>query len=270
MRLINTHSLILRMTLRMILCVISLVICTHNSSAKPVEKMAEELARLRSEVEESSRVLEQIRDDQQARLRALINQKLALSTELQRARLRAGQLRDELNRHKREVRALGEHQRAFSEPLVHWLDALIQGVNRRIPYKEAERRDELVKLRADLRSNALLPAKALTRTWSWVEDELRLTRQSSLDSQVITIESKEVLAKVARIGMVAIYCQTPAGRYGVYDQRRGVWTLYPSESPAHQALHITFERFESRQRVGLFTLPFAFSSADHAQGVSVQ
>ena len=248
----------------------SLLLFVAEGAGKPVSKMAEELARLRSEVEESSLILEQMRDEQQAQLRALTNQKLALSTELQRARLRAGQLRDELARYKREIRELGENQKAFSEPLSQWLEALIAGVDQRIPFKRIERKAELVKLRDDLKSDALMPAKALTRAWSWIEDELRLTRQSSLDTQVIKIGDEEVLAKVARIGMVAIYCQTPGGRYGAFDLKSEAWHLYPSESRAHIALDDLFQRFESRQRVGLFTLPYAFTRASSSKEVTVQ
>ena len=145
-------------------------------------------------------------------------------------------------------------------PLTAWLKALEAEAQALLPYRKKGRVKEFQRLGEQLRSDLLLPTQALTRAWSWVEDELKLSRESSMDRMIITLEGEEVLADVIRVGMVLMLCRTPQGQYGISEPPTASrpswgWRLLGAESPEREASRRMFERFEQKVTQGFFWVP---------------
>ena len=223
-----------------------------------LDQQAAELAQLRADVEQLHLDLEQMRQDTQAKIRALASQKAGLSAEVQRARIRVEQLNIEKSKKQEVIRRASAQQTALKPPLINWVKQLELWTQDHLPYRQEGRLKEIQKLKKQLESDLILPSRALTQVWSWVEDEIKLSRESTLDRTIITLEGKDVLVDLVRIGMVMMLCRTPQGQYGIsYSQspKQWDWTLFEPDSFEFNAARNLFERFEQKIHLGFFWLP---------------
>ena len=100
------------------------------------------------------------------------------------------------------------------------------------------------------------PQRAAAQTWQFVEDELRLTRESAMDRQVVPFEGSEHLAEVARIGMIAMYFRTGEGQVGRAVLRDGQWAFEAFASAADiERVDNVFDALTKQIRQGWFELP---------------
>lgn len=255
-------------------CLLSLLFASPHlyaqdapSTSRSLEKQASELAKLRAEVEQLHLDLEQMRQETQTEVRALASQKASLSAEIQRARIRGETLKAEKVKKQEFIRKASQKQAALKAPLLKWIQDLKAWTQDHLPYRQEGRTQELDRLIKRLESNLLLPSTALVQVWSWVEDEIKLSKESTMDRVIIRLDQGEVLVDLIRIGMVMMFCRTPQGEYGMSSfspvKKKWVWTLFSPLSPEAQIAQTAFERFEKKVRLGFFWLPSSllFSSA---------
>lgn len=230
-----------------------------TSAEPPLEEMAAELARLRAEVETLSENISDHKATTNAEIRALSAQKVSLEAEIQRETLRARQLAQTLKNVQEKIRLASATQAELQPAVEQAIEQVRAVVLAGLPFKQAERLEELDKLTRDLKNNVLTPSGAVARLWSRVEDEIRLTRENGLYQQLVALEGTEVLADVARVGMMMLYFKTPDNRYGYTYRDKDLWKyrlLPDAEQPQAKAL---FDALEQRVRVGFFELPNALS-----------
>ncbi|MEM7053981.1 MAG: DUF3450 family protein [Pseudomonadota bacterium] len=125
-----------------------------------------------------------------------------------------------------------------------------------LPFKVDERLDALAEIRNQLESGALAPPRVINRLWSFYEDELRLTRENALYSQIIPLEGDRVLADVAKLGTVAMYFQTRDDRVGQAVRSGGDWRFVTVEGRIdQQQIETLFDSLQKQIRTGYFELP---------------
>ena len=96
----------------------------------------------------------------------------------------------------------------------------------------------------------------INRLWSFYEDELRLTRENALYSQIIPLEGDRVLADVAKLGTVALYFQTRDERVGQAVRNGNNWQFIAIEDRAdQQQIEVLFDSLQKQIRTGYFELP---------------
>ncbi|MBN2531087.1 MAG: DUF3450 family protein [Deltaproteobacteria bacterium] len=226
--------------------------------ASSTMKMAERLATLRKEVDGLSGELEERKEEVKGRIRSYATQKAELEAEIQRAKMRLAQLRES---HSKRVEQLSEEdtQIAVLTPAVlESIGILKNKVASGIPFKRDERIAQLDRLIRQIDDKLLHPVNAFARLWDQTEDEFRLARESGMYKQVISLDGKEVLADVVRIGMVAMYVQTKDGKVGKSVHRNGEWhfeTIRNTEQ--RRQVLVLFDSFKKQIRTGLFVLPNA-------------
>jgi hypothetical protein len=231
---------------------------TPLAHADEVSNLATRLAELRSEVESLSDQLAAHKNDQQEQVRSFGRQKSELELEIQREHTRVEKLRQAIsqkrtatNQQKAENQSLGP---AFEKQLAS-VRGYVQGT---LPFRIKERLSELDKIEEQFKSGLLPPQRALNRLWGFVEDELRMTRESGLFSQPVEVAGKEQLADVIRVGMVTMYYRTPEGDVGHSVNGGDAWTFQPIQDEAGQKqVRELFETFKKQIRVGYFELPNA-------------
>ncbi len=223
--------------------------------------LAGELARLRSEVEGLAEQLDAEREAQRSRLRSLATRKADLEMELQREQMRLDQLRQARTRQRSRVEQTEQRKEALRPAVLAAIAAVRRAVRAGLPFEVHQRVAELDQLERQLAQGALTTPTALTRLWGKVEDELRLARENGLYRQVIPIGHEEVLAEVARVGMVLLYFRTRDGRIGRALQTADGWTfeVLHREDDQRRVLAL-FDAFKKRIRSGLFMLPVALPS----------
>lgn len=172
-----------------------------------LEDRAERLAELRTEVSMLAADVDAERAAVRGRLRALDAERAELQGQIRREELRSTELSAALAE-RRDALAL---QDATADDLVPALREALTGLRQRVsqglPYRTDERVAAVDALSVQLDSGELRPEKAVGRVWQLIEDELRLTRETAMDRQVIAVGEHERLVDVARVGMVALYAR---------------------------------------------------------------
>jgi hypothetical protein len=230
-------------------------------SADAEQGMAERLAALRSEVESLSAQLSEQAQDRQDRIRSLARQKAELEVELQRERTRLQKVRLSLSERKKQI-AEELAQGAELLPLFERQLAEVRShVSKALPFRTSERLAELDKLQDQQRSGLVSPERALMRLWSFLEDEFRMTRESGLFRQTVSLDGVEQLADVIRVGTVALYYRTGDDRVGFARREGEGWAYAEVKSKEERRMVLDlFESFRKQIRVGYFELPNALSS----------
>ncbi len=242
----------------------ALVVLASPTMADQVTKLAQELAQLRSEVETLSHDLSSKQSDLQNDLKSYARQKAELEAELQREKIRLQKIQAAVVERKGLIDAQTEQDQKL-RPSVELATTQIRTyVEASLPFRKAERLAELEKIGEQYKSGLLTPDRALARLWAFMEDEFRLTSESGVFRQTVSVDGKDRLADVVRLGMVSLYYKTGQGEYGFVAQENGNWSYKSLEGAKNAALiENLFESFSKQIRVGYFEVPLAL-----AQGVN--
>jgi hypothetical protein len=235
---------------------ISLVLAAPVYAQESLDNLAEELVRLRGDVESLNSELNSLSDQHRAEMNALAAQRGDLQATLRREELRIRQLEQDLadNRERASEAGLaGEALIPVAQSVIADLEASIQAG---LPFKVDERLDALDEIRTQLESGTQAPPRIMNRLWSFYEDELRLTRENGLYSQVIPLGNGRVLADVAKLGSVAMYFQTRDGRMGQVVRQGADWRYEEIESGVERnQIAQLFDSLQKQIRSGFFILP---------------
>lgn len=226
------------------------------AAADGVSGLAEKLASLRGEVEQLSSNLArkdaEIRDE----LKALSRQKTELELELKREQTRIQKVQLSVKERRDRISEEKGQDEEMAPLFDDALDDVRKYVERSLPFRTKERRAELDKIAEQHKQGLLSSSKALSRLWTFVEDEFRLTRESGLYKQAVEIDGQEHLAEVTRIGMVLLYFQVDGQTVGQAVRVGDDWEFRTIDTPEHKKLvGELFESFKKQIRVGLFRLP---------------
>lgn len=226
-------------------------------AAPAVDRRAEELARLRREVESLSTEVGLAKEELRSRLRTIEGQRSEVDVQLRREDLRLAQLEGEAQARRDQSAQRREQHEALAPTVIEAVAAVRDTVARSLPYRQTERLAELDTLKRQLVEGLIGPEAAAARLWAFVEDELRLTRENGLDRQVIVLGSgEEVLADVAHLGMAALYYRSDGGQYGVAVAGTDGWSWRAAGSrDEEKAIEALFGRLQHGVRSGAFSLP---------------
>jgi hypothetical protein len=109
----------------------------------------------------------------------------------------------------------------------------------------------LEELEALIVSNTISSERALNKIWSFVEDEISLTKTNTIHKQTIEIEGEEKLVDVAKIGMVMLFFQTAEDRVGYLEESE---FRYASKEEEKLILGL-FDSIKKGIRAGYFQIP---------------
>jgi hypothetical protein len=228
-----------------------------TASAADPEELAKRLSALRTDIEELSETLDLEREELRGELRALELRKTELEARIRQEEARVEELERAVER-QREVLAADEvADEALTPVLLEALDTLEAAIGGGLPYRLDERRAELVQLRKQVEDRTLDPRRGLSRVWQFVEDELRLTRENTVDRQELTLPDGRRLVQVARLGMVGMFWRSDDGQYGMAVREDAGWgwqTL--TDEVAIEQVDGLFEALRKQIRVGWHELPW--------------
>ncbi|MEC9465864.1 MAG: DUF3450 family protein, partial [Myxococcota bacterium] len=189
--------------------------------SSPASQLATELTRLRSEVDDVTRSIEQQSDETRQRLRRLRTQETDLSLDLQRERGRLEQSRALMAQRRERIDQAGRDNQDLLPAVRAALAALRNQVATDLPFRKADRLRAVDELDSAIKEGLLTPAKALSRYWALAEDEIRLGREKSMHKQTIDLEGAKVLADVIHLGRVRLFFRSPDNRYGEAIKKAG-------------------------------------------------
>lgn len=229
-----------------------------SAHATEAEELATRLSALRTEVEGLEETLDLEREELRGELRALELRKTELEARIRQEETRMAELERAVER-QREVLASDEVADEHLTPvLLEGIATLEQSIASGLPYRLAERQAGLEDLRQQIEAKTLDPRRAMSRVWQFVEDELRLSRENTVDRQELALPDGNRLVEVARLGMIGMFWRSDDGRYGMAERSAAGWTWREvTDADAIAQLEDLFDALKKQIRVGWFDLPWA-------------
>lgn len=248
---------------------LALLVAAAPAAADSVSGLAEKLSSLRGEVEELSSSLARKDADIRDQLKALSRQKTELELEVKKEQTRIQKVHLSINDRRKRVSEEQGHDAEMAPLFKESLEDVRTYVRGSLPFRTTERLAELDKIAEQHEQGLLSASKALSRLWTFVEDEFRLTRESGLYKQAVEVNGQEHLAEVTRIGMVLLYFQVDDKLVGQAQREGDTWKFVSIDDPDQKKLLLElFESFKKQIRVGLFRLPASLPAPIEGEAIT--
>jgi hypothetical protein len=248
---------------------LALVVAAAPAAADGVSGLAEKLSTLRGEVEELSSSLARKDADIRDQLKALSRQKTELELEAKKEQTRIQKIHLSIKDRRDRVTEQKGHDADIVPLFKESLEDVRAYVRESLPFRATERLAELDKIAEQHDQGLLSASKALSRLWTFVEDEFRLTRESGLYKQAVVVDGQEHLAEVTRIGMVLLYFRVDDKLMGQAKRAGDEWKFEKIDDPDQKKLLLElFESFKKQIRVGLFRVPASLPAPIEGQAAS--
>ena len=234
--------------------------------AQEDEKLANNLIKLRGEVEDLQSELKILKSEHQNSMSYLNTRKTELQANVDRQNLKIKQSTIELQKLQEKVKQLG----AGSEQLIPQVERLMSSIkdslNSGIPFKYAERMSVIEEIQRKLAAKQITSQNAINRLWAFIEDEIRLTRENAIYSQTIELNGESLLVEVAKLGTVLMYFKTKDGEYGfvnrqINNRQENNQSKYEIITDTQQAQQVAalFDSLKKQIRQGYFNLPLTIN-----------
>jgi len=227
-----------------------------------LSKLAERLIQLRGEVESLNDDIESKQQSHKNRMTSLAQRNAELEAQIQRQELETKKLQQQIEELRREARAADQASAALRPVAKDVMKKLERRVDHGLPFTRDERKAEIDDIRTKLEKGDLSTPRALNQLWTFVEDELRLTRENGMFRQTIELDGEEQLADVVRVGMVMLFFRTGDGRYGHAERTGQGWEFRIIEDAGRDRVDDLFDAFERQVRTGYFEVPNALPGDD--------
>lgn len=229
-------------------------------AADEAAELAQSLIKLRGEVESLNGELELVREEQRTTLGALGQQRAELETQLNRQEVATRELREKLSRQAEEASTAGVAGDTLKPVLAQAIAGLRQYIEGGLPFKTDERLAALAEIETQIGNGSLPTHRAANRLWAFYEDEFRITRETGMYKQTITLGKEQLLADVAKVGSVMLFFRTQDGRMGLARREAAGWRFVPADEAADQErIAFLFDSLGKQIRQGYFELPAALA-----------
>jgi len=229
--------------------------------ADDFDNLAQNLVKIRAEVESLQSQLDLDKQEHKNQLSSLSSQLTDLEVEKRRKSLVVEELRNKVRKLEERLNAENPDQAEIGAVLRTTLSRLQQHVGNGLPFKSAERLAMLTDLETQLISGATDPRKIATKMWALIEDEVRLAKENGLYQQTITLNDEKRLADVAKVGMMFLYFKTRDDQIGFASHQGGTWRYLVVNDPvSQQQIESLFDTLKKQVRQGFFELPNPYHS----------
>ncbi len=235
---------------------LSVSVVSSSLAAIDNEKLANSIIKLRGDVEE---LYSQIKDNKQrytSEMKSLSMQTTDTEAQINRKetsiKLAQNKLQEIQGKIKETSSANSNIKPLIKEALMLLENSIIEG----LPFRVTERIADLKKIQADLNDNQITSEKALALVWAAYDDAIRVTKEIGLFKQEITLNGHNVLAKIAKLGSVAIFFSTPSDELGfTMKTDKGYEYKVITDPKDKEKIVALFDALQKQIRTGFFTLP---------------
>jgi len=235
--------------------------CAGGAQANEQEnylRLSEKLVALRGQVNDLSNELQQRRDEHNIEMKALLSQKSTVDSSIKHEKVAIDNLQQDLLKNKALIKEIGADKDTIKQALLVEAEKLKVHVKTGLPFKVEDRLRSIKEYENSLNAGVLSSHKAANTLWSMIEDELKLARDNGLYRHSITIDDKEHLAHVVKLGMVMMYFRTGDDDYGLFRKNGGQWMAEVSQDTSEvEQIKTLFSSVEKQIHVGYFELPNA-------------
>jgi uncharacterized phage infection (PIP) family protein YhgE len=231
---------------------------TDAESSTALQQLAERIAEKRAKVERLSNQIEQEKNQYNEELRSLQAQIGDVEVQINRQQTRLAEIRSDIQEVRQEMQASQTSLEDIKPLVARTLEGLKSYIRNGLPFQVSERISEVETLERLLNEGNLDTQTILTRVWNMIESEFRMTTESGIFRQTITVDGEEQLAEVARLGTVLLYFKTFDDRYGYAVPADGGdgWSYRLAHNRTERQQIVTlFDSLRKNLRQGFFTVP---------------
>ncbi|EJF07144.1 Protein of unknown function (DUF3450) [Thiovulum sp. ES] len=223
-------------------------------SASSIENLAEELVKLRAEVERLHEDVDTEKESFKMKFKSLQMQKTELEANIRREETRIQNLKLNLDKAKEENTKRVEDSQNLQPLALETIEDLKGTLRQTLPFKVKERESAIKDLESLILSNAIAPESALNKIWSFIEDEISLTKTNTIHKQTIHIDGEDKLVDVAKIGMMMLFFKTNEDKTGYLKPDRSGYSYAKNEDEEKLILNL-FDSIKKGIRTGYFQIP---------------
>jgi len=237
-----------------------LLIGTPTSFAETLDNLVNELIELRSQVEELNSELTTKKETHKAYMASLAAQKAELEAHIKRENLATKQLNQSIQKNRKLIKETSINGEQLKPVILTAIEDLRQVIQTSLPFKSQQRLDALAKLENQLITDNLDTQRTINRLWAFYEDEIRLSNENGIYRQTIELNGKQVLADIAKIGMISLYFKITDEQFGRVQKQHNNWQyqLIHDKDQKQQVAHL-FDSLQKQIRQGYFQLPYALT-----------
>ena len=223
-----------------------------------LDNLTRELIALRGQVNDLADQLELNNEAHKQTVRSLMMQKSGVESSLRQERLSLKKLQEQFDAQTAEIGEKSAGSSGVKNILLGQGEELKARISAGLPFRTSERLAAVDDLLGRIRTDAVSPYRGANELWSLFEDELRLTRENGIFSQTVAVDGEDVLADIARVGMMMMYFRLDGERYGYFKREGESWnTVMISDEQASRQVSNLFDAFSKQIRSGSFVLPNA-------------
>lgn len=228
----------------------------NSAELNSLKNISQELVKVRQQIETLHNDIGYEKASFKDQMRSYSNQKSDLDVRISRAELNIKDLQRELKKLTDINKKKNQLHDDVAPVLENSIDAIRVTVAASLPFKLQQRLNALDEIEHRFKSNIISPNKAINQLWAYVEDELMMGKSSGIYSDTMTINGRELLVKVLRIGKVSMFYKTPDAQFGVTKLQNGKWQQQMFEDSGNIAqLEQLFDSFSKNIRNGKFVMP---------------
>jgi len=247
-----------RLSLIPAVLLLNTAVVANSFADQKLDQMSEKLIQLRGEVEQLNNEINFLKDEHKQEMNFLWTQKNETQSEIERNKRVSERLAKDLEEAKLRSAETGLNAEELMPDFQQAVQRIRVYVTQALPFKKEERLASLDEIEEQVSQKLITVQRGFNNLWAFVEDEIRLTKESGLYQSSIQVsgDDHKQLVDVARIGMMKMYFQTQENQLGMLVGETGNWSyeIIENEQSREQVAYL-FESMQKQVRTGLFPLP---------------
>ncbi|MEA2073149.1 MAG: DUF3450 family protein [Campylobacterota bacterium] len=227
-------------------------------SASTNEKLVNSIISLRGDVENLYTEIKENKDSYHSQMKSLSMQITDSEAQINRKTTAIKLAKNELDKVTTQIKETSTGNTEIKPLVLNALVLLEKSIKEGIPFMVEARVASLHKIKADLNDNLITNEKALALTWASYDDTIRVTKEIGLFKQQIEVNGKKVLAKIAKLGSVALFFSTPTDQVGFVVKDGSKYSYKHITNPEDiKKIVALFDALQKQIRTGYFEVPNA-------------
>ena len=240
-----------------------------NATDSQYENLADELAKIRIEVDELHEKLNEKKDELNYNTKAYQRQKSDIESSIQKEDLRLKQLRVDIKKQQDAIKKSVDYALRLEPVIATAIANLKDYINTSLPFKTTDRLKVVEDLESKVNGKLIAPGKALNRVWAIYEDEIRLTKENGIHRQTVKIGGEDKLVDVAKVGMLTYFYKSNDGVYGMVKRGiKGFDNVVIDDSDEQAKIDFLFDAYKKQIRAGYFETPHFINAIVDAKEVN--
>lgn len=237
---------------------LSATLLSSALNASTNEKLVNSIIELRGNVENLYTDIKENKDRYHSEMKSLSMQITDSEAQINRKSTAIKLAKNELEKIKTQIKETSSGNSEIKPLVLNALSLLETSINEGIPFMVQARVADLHKIKADLEAGLITNEKALSLTWASYDDTIRVTKEIGLFKQQINFKDKKVLAKIAKLGSVAMFFSTPSNEVGFVVKDANKYSYKHITNPEDiKKIVALFDALQKQIRTGYFELPNA-------------